>query len=672
MTSATIVFTPSGKRGHFAQGTKLLDAARKLGVDIDSLCGGNGLCGRCKVAPAEGEFARHGLTSHGDHLSAEGAVEARYRDKRKMDGPLRLACQARISGDLVIHVPPESQVHRQVIRKAADERFVPPLPAVQLVTVQVEEPDMHRPSGDLERLKAALAPQLGCAEAALDMDFHVLQALQATLRKGKWQVTAAVHESKQIIALWPGRQSQSYGLAVDLGSTTIAAHLCDLHSGRVLASAGLMNPQITFGEDVMSRVSYAMMNQGGAAAMTAAVHEALNELTVTCCHDAGVDSSLLLEFVVVGNPIMHHLFLGLDPVELGGAPFALATQQAQTIRASYMGALVNEGARIYLLPCIAGHVGADLAAVVLAEAPDAEEEMTFIADVGTNAELVLGHRGRLLAASSPTGPAFEGAQISAGQRAAPGAIERVRIDPATLEPTFRVIGSECWSNEAGFWDAAEGIEVTGICGSGIIEALAEMYLAQIINQDGQIDGGKAAWSPRVRADGRTFAYQLYDGARGGVAVAITQNDVRAIQMAKAALYAGYRLLADQLGTQAVARVALAGAFGTHVDVKRAMVLGLIPDAPLDKVRSIGNAAGAGARLALLNRDKRRHIEELVGRIEKIETAVEPKFQDHFVEAMALPHKTAVFKNLSQEVTLPPAFDMAAASQQGGRRRRRGS
>ena len=493
------------------------------------------------------------------------------------------------------------------------------------------------------------------------------------MRKGKWQATAAVYEGKQIIDLWPGVQKNSYGLAVDLGSTTIAAHLCDLQNGKVLASAGLMNPQIKYGEDVMSRVSYAMMNAGGAEAMTASVHEALNELAVTCCADAGVDSALLMEFVVVGNPIMHHLFLGIDPVELGGAPFALAAQQAQTIRATHIGPMVNEGARIYVLPCIAGHVGADMAAVVLAEAPDREDHMTFIADVGTNAEMVLGHKGRLLAASSPTGPAFEGAQISAGQRAAPGAIERVRIDPMTLEPSFRVIGSEKWSDEEGFWQEIEATNVTGICGSGIIEAIAEMYLAQVVNQDGHVDGAKAATTPRVHEDGRTFAYQIYDGAQGGVPVSVTQNDVRAIQMAKAALYAGYRLLADYFETDHVNRVALAGAFGTHIDVKHAMTLGLIPDAPLSNVFSVGNAAGAGARMALLNRDMRRHIEELVGRIEKIETAVEPKFQDHFIEAMAIPHKTASFNHLGAEVNLPQVFEVANADQAnegGGRRRRR--
>lgn len=677
MSNATIVFTPSGKRGEFKTGTKVLDAARELGVDIDSLCGGNGLCGRCKVAPGDGEFAKHGITSSLKNLSAEGKSEARYRDKRKMDASLRLSCQATIEGDLLVDVPPESQVHRQVIRKSADERYVPPLPAVQLITVTVEQPDMHKPSGDLERLKVALSPHLTSSFDRLDIDFHVLKRLQSILRQGKWQVTAAVYEGSQIIDLWPGIQPNSYGLAVDLGSTTIAAHLCDLQTGKVLASAGLMNPQIKFGEDVMSRVSYAMMNDGGAEAMTSAVHEALNELAVTCCADAGVESNLLMEFVVVGNPIMHHLFLGIDPVELGGAPFALAAQQAQTIRATHIGPMVNEGARIYVLPCIAGHVGADMAAVVLAEAPDREDSMTFIADVGTNAEMVLGHKGRLLAASSPTGPAFEGAQISAGQRAAPGAIERVRINPETLEPSFKVIGSDKWSTEDGFWDDISQTSVTGICGSGIIEAVAEMYLTEVINQDGHVDGAKAASKPAVHQDGRTFAYQIYDGSEGGVAVSVTQNDVRAIQMAKAALYAGYRLLADHHHSDEVNRVALAGAFGTHIDVKHAMTLGLIPDAPLSNVHSVGNAAGAGARMALLNRDMRRHIEELVGRIEKIETAVEPKFQDHFIEAMALPHKTANFKNLGQEVKLPQIFEVSSSADSNGdspgsrRRRRRG-
>ena len=449
-----------------------------------------------------------------------------------------------------------------------------------------------------------------------------------------------------------------------MGSTTISAHLCDLTSGDIVAAAGLMNPQIRFGEDLMSRVSYAMMNPGGAAQMTAAVREAFSELATEVTRSAGIGCDAILEMTLVGNPIMHHLVLGLDPVELGGAPFALAVDSSVTVTAAELGIAVNPNARIYVLPCIAGHVGADAAGMILAERPDLSDRLTLLVDVGTNAEIVLGNRDRLLACSSPTGPAFEGAQISCGQRAAPGAIERVRIDRDTLEPRYRVIGSELWSDEPGFAEAIGKTGVTGVCGSGIIEVLAELYLAGVINQDGVIDGSLAAKTPRVFASGRTFSYLLADGEQR---LFITQNDVRAIQLAKAALYAGIRLLMERLGVDSVERIRLAGAFGSHIDVKYAMVLGMIPDCELSQVASAGNAAGTGARIALLDSRSRPIIEAIVRRVEKIETALEPRFQAHFVEAMAIPHKTAPYTQLRAAVELPAP---KAVVQTDGRERRK--
>ena len=372
------------------------------------------------------------------------------------------------------------------------------------------------------------------------------------------------------------------------------------------------------------------------------------------CAEAGVSSDEIIECVFVGNPIMHHLFLGIDPTELGGAPFALAVSDALNFRARDIGLPVNAGARVYTLPCIAGHVGADSAGATLSEGPHRGEEITLLVDVGTNAEIVLGNKDRLVAASSPTGPAFEGAEISGGQRAAPGAIERVRIDPVTLEPKVKVIGGDHWSDEPEFAETATSVGVTGICGSGIIEAIGEMFLAGIISEDGVIDGSLAAKSDRIVPTGRTFGYVLRraDPARGMPEIRVLQTDVRAIQLAKAALYAGARLLMDKLGIEKVDRIKLAGAFGTYIDPKYAMVIGLIPDCPLDKVAGVGNAAGTGARMALLNKGYRREIEELVRRIEKIETALEPRFQEHFVSAMAFPNKTEPFPNLAAAVALP--------------------
>jgi uncharacterized 2Fe-2S/4Fe-4S cluster protein (DUF4445 family) len=505
----------------------------------------------------------------------------------------------------------------------------------------------------------------------------VLVALQPALEKGSWAVTVAVHDRHTIIGVWPGLHEKAYGVAIDVGSTTIAGHLADLADGAVLASAGVMNPQIRFGEDLMSRVSYAMMHPEGAVEMTAAVRKALNGLLATLAMQSGIKRDEILELAIVGNPIMHHLLLGIDPIPLGSAPFALATDRAVRLRAAELELKTHPGARVYVLPCIAGHVGADTAGVILAEAPHESEAVELVVDVGTNAEIVLGNRHFLLAASSPTGPAFEGAQISSGQRAAPGAIERVRIDRETLEPRFRVIGSELWSDDPDFAEATAETGITGICGSGIVEVIAELFLAGVITEDGIVDGTLAARSPRVIAEGRTFSYLVHDGSGGGrPRIVVTQNDVRAIQLAKAALYAGIRLLMDHAGIETVGEIRFAGAFGSQIDTFHAMVLGLIPDADLAHVKSAGNAAGTGALIALLSGAARREIEAVTRTVEKIETAVEPRFQQHFVEAMAFPHKTAAYPHLSAVTELPARRSRSRDGSTGndgperGRRRRR--
>ncbi len=674
---ALVIFTPSGKRGRFPVGTPVLTAARQLGVDLDSVCGGRGICSRCQITPGFGEFAKHGVTVAPDALSEWNAVEQRYKDKRGLTEGRRLGCQARIQGDVVIDVPPESQLHRQVIRKAATARDITMDPATRLYYVEVAEPDMHEPSGDLERLARALDQQWSLPRPQVTPP--VLRKLQPVLRKGDWKVTVAVHrnhdeERGRIVDIWPGlHEGGIYGLAIDLGSTTIAAHLCDLSDGRVLASSGLMNPQIRFGEDLMSRVSYAMMNPGGDAEMTRVVREALARLASEIAAEAGVDPTLILEAVIVCNPVMHHLLLGIDPVELGQAPFALATSDALSLGAADLDLVgINPAAQVYILPCIAGHVGADAAAVALSEAPDKSEDLVLIVDVGTNAEILLGNRDRVLACSSPTGPAFEGAQISSGQRAAPGAIERMEINPATKEPRFRVIGCDLWSDEPGFAEGTARTGVTGICGSGIIEAVAELRMAGLLDASGLIGGPEQTGTSRCIPQGRTFAYLVHDGsAQNGPVITVTQGDIRAIQLAKSALYAGARLLMDELGVDKVDRVVLAGAFGAHVSPRHAMVLGMIPDVSLDRVYSAGNAAGTGARIALCNIAARAEIEASVHRINKVETAIEPRFQEHFVAANALPHATDPFPELSRVVTLPQVSFNAGGADGGGRRRRRG-
>jgi uncharacterized 2Fe-2S/4Fe-4S cluster protein (DUF4445 family) len=400
------------------------------------------------------------------------------------------------------------------------------------------------------------------------------------------------------------------------------------------------------------------------------VRGALDELIGELLDDAGHGRDRVLEVVLVGNPIMHHIVLGIDPTPLGQAPFTLATNRAVVTSARSLD-LELPNARVYVGPCIAGHVGADTAGAILAEGPHRSEHVQLLVDVGTNAEIVLGDRHRQFAASSPTGPAFEGAQISSGQRATAGAIEGVRIDPTTFEPRLKVIGVDVWSDDPSFGVKVGRTGVTGICGSGIIDVVAEMYLAGVIDADGVVQGELATSSPRIVADGRTFSYVLWgDPGEPESRIAITQNDVRAIQLAKAALRAGIDLLVEHAGNPVVGDIRLAGAFGAHIDPLHALVLGLVPDCALAGVRAVGNAAGTGAVQALLSRQLRAEMERAVADVVKIETATEPRFQELFVAAMAFPHATATHEHLAQLVTLPERSERSDRSDAGGRGRRR--
>jgi uncharacterized 2Fe-2S/4Fe-4S cluster protein (DUF4445 family) len=670
-----VIFTPSGKRGRVPVGTSVLAAARQLGVDLDSVCGGRGVCSKCQVQPSFGDHSKHGITANPEALTEFNSVEERYDRVRGLKTGRRLGCQACVTGDVVLDVPAESQVHKQVVRKAATTRHIEMDTATRLHYVEVADADMHDPSGDWERTEIALKSQFGLE--GITLPFALLAPLQKALQDGKNTATLAIHTAREgaakVIGVWPSfTEPKLFGLAVDLGSTTIAAHLTDLVSGEVKASGGVMNPQIRFGEDLMSRVSYAMMNEGGAADMTLAVREAMNALAQDLATQAEIAVTDIYETVFVMNPVMHHLLLGLDPIPLGQAPFALAASSALDLAASDLDLEFAPHAQVYILPLIAGHVGADAAAVALSEAPQTVDPLTLIVDVGTNAEILLGNKNRVLACSSPTGPAFEGAQISSGQRAAPGAIERVEIDPVTKTPRFKVIGSDLWSTDPEFSTAIATTGVTGICGSGIIEAVAEMRMAGLVDASGLIGSAEATGTDRCRPTGRTHAYLLFDGsAEGGRVVEVTQGDIRAIQLAKSALYAGARLLMDEFGTDTVDRVVLAGAFGAHISPKHAMVLGMIPDCELQHVTSAGNAAGTGAQIALLNVAARRSVETLVQEITKVETAIEPRFQEHFVAANAIPHATAPFSGLRAIVPLPdPSFNSGGTDGARGRGRRR--
>ena len=642
-----IAFMPSGKRGNFPEGTKILDAARTLGVDIDSVCGGRALCGRCQVEFIEGEFAKHGISSKQSNISSRSEAEKKFATRKNLGSERRLSCQSKLLGDIVVDVPQESQLHQQIVRKEFEATEITINPYVHVHYIELADNCSAKRTNALNQIKKALKDQWSLT----DLNFIVedWKTILPIIKEGEGKCTVAVRNKKELIAIFPGFVESCYGAAIDIGSTTIAINLCNLTDGSIESNQGSMNPQIRFGEDLMSRVSYCMQNPGSQEKLTQAARTAVNELIHKACNETEINPEQVLEITIVGNPVMHHLFLGLDPVPLGLLPFTLATDKALYLRAEDLGIDINKHAGVYVLPCLAGHVGADAAAVMLTEKPYHQKEINLIVDVGTNAEIFVGNEDKLLAASSPTGPAFEGAQINSGQRAAPGAIERVRINPENFEPKFKVIGSEYWSDEIEFEESIKKIGITGICGSGIIEAVAGMYLAGIISQDGLMNASLITKTEHLIQQGRTFSYFLH---RGTPEVLITQNDIRAIQLAKAALYAGAKLLMDKLGVEKVDKIRLAGAFGSHIDVKYAMILGMIPDCKVDMVTSAGNAASTGARMALLDTVSRDEIENEIRKIEKIETAMETKFQEYFVHAMAIPHQIDDFSELAKIVNLP--------------------
>lgn len=637
MTICKVLFHPSGRRGEVTEGKTLLDAARSLGVGIESVCGGKKSCGKCRVRIEPGTFDQMGITSLPDPLSPFTEEEGKLIGEKERAEGFRLACAAAIRGDLLVFVPEASRTGRQVVRKEASERAIRVNPAIRLLSVTLTPAALEDPRGDYERLAAALAERFGLQRPEIDPS--ALVGLPLALRQGDWTVTAAIRMEREIVALFPGEVEEAYGLAIDVGSTTVAGYLCSLKNGKLLATGSLMNPQVTYGDDVMARITYVIDHPDGLAMLQGAIVGALNDLIRTVTGDAGLSPADILELTLVGNTAMHHLFLGIDPCALGVSPFTPAVHRSLDIKARDLGLTAHPGANVHILPIEAGFVGADNVGVLIAEEPYRREEMVLIIDVGTNGEMILGNRERLLCCSCATGPALEGAHIRFGMRAAPGAIERIRIDPETLEVSFKIIGEECWRPEFPITGAK------GICGSGIIDGVAELFRAGIINRSGRFRTDLA--TPRLRlTDGKPeFVIAWPEETALNGAITIGQQDVRSVQLAKGALYAGAKLMMKKLGITKLDRVILAGAFGSHIDKTAAMNLGLFPDCDLGCVSSVGNAAGDGARIALLNRDKRLEAEEIARRVEYIELTLEKEFQQEFMAAISIPHMSDPFPHL---------------------------
>lgn len=647
--SHTLILMPSGRRGQVEAGTPVLEAARQLGVEIESICGGRQTCEKCRVVTENGHFDKLGITSSEAHLSPRTPKEIELL--AKLGTPeQRLSCNAQILGDVLITVPEGSRAQKQIIRKTASERAIEVIPSVRQFYVEVEPAELGAHRGDWGRLQAALAAQWNLHD--LSIDIHALRRLQAVLREGKWKVTATIWNEQQVLDLHPGYHEGAYGLAVDVGSTTVASYLCNLRTGELLATESMMNPQVSYGEDLMSRISFAMSRRDGLQVMNTAIIDAINQLARRAAKSAEIRASQIHEIVMVGNTTMTHILINASPQELGNAPFALVNRDSMDFKASELGLRLHPAANAHILPAEAGHVGADNVAVLVAEQPQLQAHVILTVDVGTNAEIVLSSPAWMYSASSPTGPAFEGGQISSGMRAAPGAIERVRIDPQSKMPRFRVIGEERWSDA---WQIGVNAPLeaqpqhlaAGICGSGIIEVIAELFLAGLLLPDGRFNPGVESTAMFWGQGKRTGTYILAtaEQSSSGKPIYITQLDVRNIQLAKAALYAGAKLLMLRAGVEQVDEVILAGAFGSYIDPKHAMVLGLIPNCDLEKVHAVGNAAGDGARIALLNRERRAEASAIAEQVHYIETAVDPDFQEEFVKAMHLPHQRDDFSHL---------------------------
>lgn len=640
-----VIFQPAGRRGEIEEGKTILEAAQALGVDLEALCGNKKVCGKCKVRIEEGYFEKDNIESSMSHVFPPAPTQDELKHIKSEDGPgIRLACSSEIRGDIKIFVPERSRAGKQVVRKAARELSIALDPAVKKYTLTFARPTLHEmTTGDYERVLKALEEDYGLRGVSLD--YNVLKELQDALREGEWTVTLTVWMDREIIKVEPGHVDVCYGLAVDIGTTTCVGYLCDLSTGKVINTESMMNPQVPYGEDVMSRITYAMTNPAGLETMQNAIITGLNEIIEKVVSEIKKDGPHpgyeIDDLTIVFNTAMHHIFLGLNPTYIGRSPFIPATQSSLDIKARDLGLKINPAAYVHVLPIEAGFVGADNVGVLIAQEQYNQDEMVLVIDVGTNGELLLGNRNKVCSTSCATGPAFEGAQIKFGMRAAPGAIERVKIDPDTREPQYKVVGKADWHTHI------EGkINAKGICGSGIIEVIAEMFKAGIIDKTGKFVMNLGTSRVRLGVGSKPeFVLAWAEETSINTDITVTQGDVRALQLAKGALYTGAKLMMQKMGVTQLDRVELAGAFGSHIDREASLTLGMFPDVPIDKVHVVGNAAGDGARMALLNRGKRREADERARWVEFVEIATEPDFEKEFMQAMHIPHMKDKFPNL---------------------------
>jgi uncharacterized 2Fe-2S/4Fe-4S cluster protein (DUF4445 family) len=599
MTDFTVDFEPVGLRGKCHKKESLLACARRLGVGISSICDGKGTCHACKVQVLSGNVSK---PTHNE-LEAFNSQELKQG--------WRLACQTYPASDCKVAVPAESMTTPQRLQVEGLEVKVHPESPLRAYHLQLVAPSLSAPQADADRLLKALNQQhkLRCTR----IDIGALRTISDQLRSWKWKSQAVVRNDEVIVILPP--RSRQLGLAIDLGTTKIAGYLVDVGNGQTLATKGVMNPQISYGEDIISRINRVVKSPDEGMQLQKLVVDAINELSADLCAEAGAKPEEIVEAVVVGNTAMHHLFLRLPVKQLALSPFVPAISRALEVRAGELRLNIAAGAYVHLLPNIAGFVGADHVSMLLATDAWQAKKTTVALDIGTNTEVSLIYRGKITTTSCASGPAFEGGHIKYGMRAATGAIERLRIDGDKIQ--YQTIGRA---------------PPVGICGSGILDALAQLYMAKIIDEGGRIVDNR----PLVRAykGQKEFTLVSKEERKGKPAITITQHDVRELQLAKAAIRAGIQMLLETSGCAEddIKQVIVAGAFGTYIDIASAVAIGMLPPLPLNRFRQVGNAAGMGAKLALISLKSRTKAQAIASRVSYIELANIPKFEQVFVQA----------------------------------------
>jgi uncharacterized 2Fe-2S/4Fe-4S cluster protein (DUF4445 family) len=623
MTTFKVVFAPSSRETFVEEGTSILDAARSANVFIDSHCNGKSTCGKCKMRIVEGAVTPVTLN------------EIKFLSESERDLGYRLACTARVNGDVTVYAAGENILSNKASLKLFSKRTNVINPAVKAYYIELDAKKGELRDSYLDEIKKHIFKKFGIRDMVCDIP--VLQTLAKTFKENESKLTVFIWIGKEIVAVSPGWDERCFGFALDIGTTTLALYLCDLKTGDVIASGSVTNPQVLFGTDIMSRIGYSVDHPDtGVKKMQSELVRAVNSMINRMINDNGLSAGQVLDMTVVGNTVMHHIFLGIPPDHLGLWPFSPSVQESVDVKAREFGIQINPAAYVHVLPVEAGFVGADNVGVLLSEEPYNQEDISLIIDFGTNGEIVLGNKEKLLSCSCATGPAFEGAHIVCGMRASPGAIEKVRIDPKTFDVEYSVIAAENFDAK----DAGRAKPV-GICGSGIIDAVAQFFKTGLIGENGTFN--QKISTPRLRpgkSDVAEFVIARADETATGSDIVLTQKDIRQIQLAKAALHGGCRILMSRLNLLSLKKIIIAGAFGMHIDKDSAMAVGLFPECDPENIIMAGNSAGHGAYLALLNTDKRKEANRIVKSVVHVELALEKDFQGEFMNAISIPYKMA--------------------------------